>query len=103
MEFPKSGKWIKKKNDCLCTEKYGEKKLTLIEAASNISAIGYEDTDDVDSTLRQAEDVLFQVRSGQSERGFIALRQIYDQYMEERAALAEPMAQGGAPVMRKSS
>ena len=71
----------------------------LIDAASRISAIGYEDTDDVDNTFRQAEDVLFQVRSGQVERGFIPLRQVYDQYLEERAALAEPMAQGGAPVM----
>ena len=71
----------------------------LIDAASKISAIGYEDTEDVDGTLRQAEDVLFQVRSGQTGRGFTPLRQIYDQYLEERAALAEPMAQGGAPVM----
>ena len=43
----------------------------LIDAASHISAIGYQDTDDVDKTLRQAEDVLFQVRSGRTERGFI--------------------------------
>jgi replicative DNA helicase len=71
----------------------------LIDAASRISTIGYEDTDDVENTLRQAEDILFQVRSGQSERGFIPLRHIYDQYMEERAALSEPMAQGGAPIM----
>ena len=71
----------------------------LIDAASKISAIGYQDTEDVENTLRQAEDVLFQVRSGQSERGFIGLRQIYDQYLEDRAALAEPMSQGGAPVM----
>ena len=71
----------------------------LIDAATKISAIGYEDTEDVESTLRQAEDVLFQVRSGQAGRGFIGLRQIYDQYLEDRAALAEPMSQGGAPVM----
>ena len=71
----------------------------LIDAAAKISAIGYEDTDDVENTLRQAEDVLFQVRSGQSERGFIALRQVYDQYLEDRAALGEPLAQGGVPVM----
>jgi len=71
----------------------------LIDAASRISAIGYEDTEDVENTLRQAEDVLFQVRSGQSERGFIDLRQIYDEYLEERAALAEPLALMGAPVI----
>ena len=71
----------------------------LIDAATKISAIGYEDTEDVENTLRQAEDVLFQVRSGQSDRGFIGLRQIFDQYLEDRAALAEPMSQAGAPVM----
>ena len=71
----------------------------LIEAASKISAIGYDDTDDVESTLRQAEDVLFQVRSGRVERGFIPLRQIYDQYLEERAALVDSPDPVGGPVM----
>ena len=71
----------------------------LIDAASKISAIGYEDTDDVENTLRQAEDTLFQVRSGRTERGFIALRQIYDQYLEDRAAELEPLALGAGPVM----
>ena len=71
----------------------------LVDAAAKISAIGYDDTDDVDSTLRQAEDILFGVRSGQTERGFIALRQIYDQYLEERAGIVEPLAPGGGPIM----
>ena len=71
----------------------------LIDAASKISAIGYEDTDDIELTLRQAEDILFHVRSGQTERGFIALRNIYDQYLEERAAIVEPLAPGGGPIM----
>ncbi len=71
----------------------------LIDAASKISAIGYEDTDDVENTLRQAEDTLFQVRSGRTERGFIALRQIYDQYLEDRAADLELLAPGAGPVM----
>jgi len=71
----------------------------LIDAAAKISAIGYEDTDDVELTLRQAEDILFGVRSGQTARGFIALRQIYDQYLEERAGVLEPLAAGGGPIM----
>ena len=71
----------------------------LIDAAAKISAIGYEDTEDVELTLRQAEDILFGVRSGQTERGFMALRQIYDQYLEERAGLLEPLAAGGGPIM----
>lgn len=70
----------------------------LIDAASRISALGYEDTDDVDATLRRAEDTLFQVRSGQPDRGFMPLRQIYDQFLEDRAALTEP-AQNSAPIM----
>ena len=73
----------------------------LIDAASRISAIGYEDTDDVERTLRQAEDVLFGVRSGQSTRGFIPLREIYDQYMEDRAAIVDidTIDQIGGPIM----
>ena len=71
----------------------------LIDAASRISAIGYDDTDDVESTLKQAEDVLFQVRSGQIERGFIPLRQIYDQYLQDRASLDDPEIAIRGPVM----
>ena len=72
---------------------------TLINAASRISAMGYEDTADVDATLRQAEDILFGVRSGQAERGFIPLRQIYDQYLEERATVIDPNLDGGPPLV----
>ena len=71
----------------------------LIDAASRISAIGYEDTDDVERTLREAEDVLFNVRTGQSTRGFVPLREIYDQYMEDRAAIVDVMDQTGGPIM----
>ena len=70
----------------------------LIDAASNISAIGYRDSDDVENTLRQAEDVLLSVRTRQSERGFIPLRQIYDQFLEERASIVDPM-DDTAPVL----
>ena len=71
----------------------------LVDAASRISAIGYEDTDDLESALRQSEDILFRVRSGQPDRGFIPLRQIYDQFLEERAAITEGLAQDNAPIM----
>ncbi|HLF05157.1 MAG TPA: replicative DNA helicase [Dehalococcoidia bacterium] len=70
----------------------------LIEAASRISAIGYEDTQDIDVSLRRAEDTLFQVRSGQRERDFVPLRQIYDQFLEERAALTESQAPAAVPL-----
>ena len=39
------------------------------------------------------------MRSGRVERGFIPLRQIYDQYLEDRAAIAEPLEQIGGPIM----
>ena len=70
----------------------------LIDAASNISAIGYRDSDDVETTLRQAEDVLFSVRTQRSERGFIPLRQIYDQFLEDRASIVDPI-DDTAPVL----
>ena len=72
---------------------------TLIDAASRISVIGYDDTDDVDATLRQAEDILFGVRTGQPQRGFLPLRQIYDQYLEERAAIAAPLLASDTPML----
>ena len=71
----------------------------LIGAASRISELGYNDTDDVEGTLRQAEDALFAVRGSGQVRGFVPLRQIYDQYLQDRAELGEPLADSVSPVM----
>ena len=71
----------------------------LIDVASRISAMGYQDTDDVDATLRQAEDALFTIRGPDSQRGFVPLRQIYDQYLEDQAAIADPISENSGPVM----
>ena len=71
----------------------------LIAAASRISELGYNDTDDVEGTLRQAEDALFAVRGAGQVRGFVPLRQIYDQYLQDRAELGEPLADSVSPVM----
>ena len=71
----------------------------LIEAAARISALGYNDTDDVETTLRQAEDALFAVRGPGQTRGFIPLRQIYDQYLQELWDLDEPLDDTGRPVV----
>ena len=71
----------------------------LIDAAAQISALGYNDTDDIGGTLQQAEDALFAVRGAGQTRGFIPLRQIYDQYLQDRAGVAEPLLDGGGPVM----
>tara|TARA_B110000014_G_C20082678_1_gene565962 strand:+ start:96 stop:1088 length:993 start_codon:yes stop_codon:yes gene_type:complete len=61
--------------------------------------MGYQDTDDVDATLRQAEDALFTIRGPDSQRGFVPLRQIYDQYMQDQAAIADPVSENSGPVM----
>ena len=70
----------------------------LIDAASRISALGYQDTDDVEATLRQAEDTLFQVRTANTERGFVPLKQVYDRFLAERADLAESALDTG-PIL----
>ena len=71
----------------------------LIDVASRISTLGYQDTDDIDATLRQAEDALFTVRGTESQRGFMPLRQIYDQYLEDQAAFADVLTDKSGPVM----
>ncbi len=72
---------------------------TLIDAASKISGIGYEGTDDVDATLSAAEDILFRVRAGRPTRDFVPVREIFDQYLQEQAALDEPEGRLGGPIM----
>ena len=57
----------------------------LINAGSQIAAIGYEADPDVDAALNQAEDVLFRLRHGQSPRDFIHIRQVLDKYFETTA------------------
>ena len=71
----------------------------LISAAARISELGYSDTDDVDGTLRQAEDALFSVRGSRQTRGFVPLRQIYDQYLQDRAGLVESLSESTGPII----
>ena len=71
----------------------------LIDAAAQISALGYNDTDDVEGTLRQAEDALFAIRGAGQARGFIPLRQIYDEYLQGRAGAVEALTDTTGPVM----
>ena len=71
----------------------------LISAAARISELGYNDTDDVEGTLRQAEDALFTVRGSRQTRGFVPLRQIYDQYLQDRAGVVEPLSASANPIM----
>ena len=71
----------------------------LIAAAARISELGYNDTDDLEGTLRQAEDALFTVRGAGQVRGFVPLRQIYDQYLQDRTGMIEPLSASVSPVM----
>ena len=72
----------------------------LIHAGSRIAGIGYADAAaDPEAALRQAEDLLYSVRDHNVERGFISLRQVYDQFLEDRAAVADPDLDESAPVL----
>ena len=60
----------------------------LIDAAEGIADIGYEAGPDVDAALTEAEDLLFRLRISKGERGFVALRDVLNQYLEEKQLLS---------------
>jgi len=64
----------------------------LINAGSQIAAIGYEADPDVDAAFSRAEDALFRLRHGQSQRDFVHIRQVLDKYFE--AAVPTPKVEG---------
>ena len=59
----------------------------LIRTADEIASIGYEGDADAEAALSKAEDLLYRVRTAQSTRDFVHIRQVLDQYMEETASL----------------
>ncbi len=71
----------------------------LIDAASNIAEIGYTGEANTETILGRAEEVLSRVRATQPSRNFVSLRQILDQYMEERDAMTAATMVNTAPVM----
>ena len=71
----------------------------LIDAAANISTLGYDGTEDVEASLSKAEEVLLRVRSAQPTRDFVPIRESLDQYLQEQAAILEPSARTGGPIM----
>jgi len=70
----------------------------LIEAATDIAALGYQGDADTDNTLSKAEDLLFSVRDGRETRGFVSIRQVLDSYMEDMASVAGPLERSSAPI-----
>lgn len=71
----------------------------LIQAAGEIAALGYEGAVDVQAALNRAEDILFRVRARQPSRDFVSLREVLDQYLEEKATVIEPLERKGAAIL----
>ena len=71
----------------------------LIDAGNRIIDLGYADTEDIETTMRQAEDALFTVRGAGQPRGFVSLKEIYDQYLQEQASAAADPEFSGMPIM----
>ena len=63
----------------------------LIDAASRISEIGYDGEVDAETVVLRAEEALARVRASQPSRDFVSIRDILDQYMEERDTVAEAL------------
>jgi len=55
---------------------------SLIKAGDQITAIGYEASPDVDSSLGKAEDAIYRLRHGQGPRDFTHIRQVLDHFFE---------------------
>ena len=71
----------------------------LIAAASKIAELGYSDTDDLEITLRQAEDTVYAVRNTTQQRDFQSFRDIFDRYLQEQASAADLLTLASAPLM----
>ena len=72
----------------------------LIAAGSRIAELGYNDTDDLDTTLRHAEDALYAVRNTTQQRDFQSFRDIFDRYLQEQQSYVDDLLTGtAAPIM----
>lgn len=65
----------------------------LINAGSQIAAIGYEADPNVDASLSRAEDILFRLHEGENTRDLVPIRQVLDKYFED-ASLKELTKEG---------
>ncbi len=59
----------------------------LINAGTQIAAIGYAADPNVDASLSQAEDILFKLRQGRFTRDLVPIRQVLDRYFEDTTAI----------------
>ena len=71
----------------------------LIAAASKIAELGYGDTDDLEDTLRQAEDAVYGVRNTTQQRDFQSFREIFDRYLQQQSSLDDVLYGADVPLM----
>jgi replicative DNA helicase len=70
----------------------------LITAASDIAEIGYADDADVERALSEAEDVIFNIRSGTATRDFVHIGEALNPYLEEASGLDNLENADTAPI-----
>ena len=70
----------------------------LISAATEIAALGYQQDADLESSLGQAEELLFKIRSRRENRDFVPLRSILDKYLEDSSTLDEDPSLNLGPI-----
>lgn len=70
----------------------------IIESAGQISKIGYDAGPDEEEALSRAEDILFQLRSGQRSRDFVHIRDVLDEYLEEGGTFVRDEGEGPLSV-----
>lgn len=61
----------------------------LIEAGGKISALGYEESEDIEITMDKAESVLFEISQRRSTQDFVHIGQVIDTYYEQINYLQE--------------
>lgn len=70
----------------------------VIRAGGEIAELGYDGGPEIEPVLDRAEEVVFGIRGGRSDKGFTHIRQYLDNYMEETGALHDPSRVSLAPV-----
>ena len=71
----------------------------LISAGAKITELGYSETDDLATTLRQAEDALYAVSNTTQRSDFQSFRDIFDRYLQEQASVDDLLLGTAAPIM----
>jgi replicative DNA helicase len=59
---------------------------TLINAAENISDIGFDNDPDIENALSKAEDIIYSIRNDQPSRDFVPLRETLTPYLESSSS-----------------